>query len=172
LILEFAFRGIAFHYALITDIFLEVEELDILIEKVFFASFADEHIWILLKYLLELEFIFREDFLFEFFVLFWFVILFCAAIDNGIVLGDDDCAFGYRSELSTCKFIEKMVEVVIVLLLAFHVLDRELQFTLEFPQKHVVNEDIVILLVEFILDADQFELVLRFFGSIEKVESI
>jgi hypothetical protein len=172
LILEFAFRGIAFHYALVANIFLEVEELDILIEEVFLTFFADKHIRILLKYLLELEFIFREKFVFEFFVLLGFVIFFRATIDNRIVLGDDDCALGYRSELSTCKFIQKMVEVVIVLFLAFHVLDGELQFTLEFPQKHVVNEDIVILLVEFVLDADQFELVLRLFGSIEKVESI
>lgn len=40
-----------------------------------------------------------------------------------------------------------MAEVVIILFLVLYFLDGELQLALHLPQKHVVDEDVVILLV-------------------------
>jgi len=84
---------------------------------------------------------------FQIFLSLWFMVncsflqlLFCVVDLFGgtgdcIELRNHDCALRDRSELSPHQLIYKMAENVIVLLLAFGLLDRKLQLAHHFPHK-------------------------------------
>ena len=73
------------------------------------------------------------------------------------MLGHDDGTLRYCAELTSSQLVHKMAEIIIILLLILHLLDAQLQLTLHLPQKHVIDEYVIILLIQFILQPDQLK---------------
>jgi hypothetical protein len=87
----------------------------------------------------------------------WPIVFIIGGIYHRIVLRDNDGELSQYSELSPCKFVEEMAIVVIVFLLPLHVLDRNLKLALDFIEEQIVDENIVVLFVQFVLYSDEFE---------------
>lgn len=97
----------------------------------------------------------------EFPILFGHVILISTPVDYRIMLGHYDSALSNGPKFTTSKLVYEMVEAVVILLLALDVLNGQLQLALHLTQEHVVYENVVILGVQFVLDAYQFEEVMH-----------
>jgi hypothetical protein len=87
----------------------------------------------------------------------WTIVFIVRGVYHRIVLRDNDGELSQYSELSPCKFVEEMAIVVIVFFLPLHVLDRNLKLALDFIEEQIVDENIVILLIQFVFNPDEFE---------------
>lgn len=63
------------------------------------------------------------------------------------MLRDYNCSLCYGSEFTTSKFIDEMVEIIEILLFSLHILNGQLQLTLNFAKKHVVYKNVIILFI-------------------------
>ena len=64
-----------------------------------------------------------------------------------------------------------MTIFVIVFLLSHRILDRKLQFALNLP-KQIINENIIILLIQFILNSHQFKSLFQFLRLLKQIKRI
>lgn len=73
-------------------------------------------------------------------------------IHNRIVLCNNDWALCNGSKFSSCKFIYKMAEIIVIFLFGLNLLDGKLELALDFPKEHVVNKNIIVFLIKFVLN--------------------
>lgn len=92
--------------------------------------------------------------------------------EEWVQLACHDSALCQNTELSPSEFVYKVAEGVVSLLLTLGLLNRELEFTLNFTHKEVVDDDVVRGGVQLVLDPHQLELVLHLWTAVEEVHGL
>ena len=93
-----------------------------------------------------------------------------ASSDHRIKLRNHGSNFSDSSKFPPCQFVNKMTKNVIIFLHPFGLLDRKLEFALHFSQEKIVDDNVICLLIEFVLDSDQFKFILHAGLIVQKID--
>ena len=90
-------------------------------------------------------------------------------VDHGVQLRYHDGTLRNTPKIAPSKLIYKMAESKIILFLALHILNRQLQLTLHPPHEQIIHNDVVSRVIQFVLDPDQFEFPLHTLTIVQQI---